>query len=169
MMIEDLTDAVGRYLWLQRHLAESLRLWGVDEEDGAVAVYLHQAARRFAEHGSGWEALLADSPALRAAERVRAPSPGWEELFRGTATGTSDRLVVLLHVVLPRMRASLERFATQLGDVAEAAEGRFCAIVAEDLQGIEARGLALLDERATAPSQRRMAARLGRRLADLSC
>ena len=169
MMIEDLTDAVGRYVWLQRHLAESLRLWGVGEEDGAVAVYLHRTARRFAEHGTGWEALLADSPALGAAERVNAPSPGWEDLFRGAATGTSDRLVVLLHVVLPRMRASLERFAAQLGDVAEAAEGRFCAIVAEDLQGIEARGLTLLDERATAPSQRRMAARLGRRLADLSC
>lgn len=169
MMIEDLTDAIGRYLWLQRHLAESLSLWGDGEEDGAVAVYLHQTARRFAEHGSGWEALLADSPALGAVERVRAPSQGWEELFRGTATGTSDRLVVLLHVVLPRMRASLERFASQLGEVAEAAEGRFCAIVAEDLQGIEARGLTLLDERATAPSRRRMAATLGRRLADLSC
>ncbi|MCY4102641.1 MAG: hypothetical protein OXG55_05140 [bacterium] len=169
MMIEDLTDSVGRYVWLQRHLAESLRLWGVGEKDGAVAVYLHQTARRFAEHGTDWEALLADSPALGATERVRAPSPGWEELFRGAATGTSDRLVVLLHVVLPRLRSSLERFAAQLGDVAEAAEGRFCAIVAGDLQGIEARGLALLDERATAPSQRRMAARLGRRLADLSC
>ena len=124
MMIEDLTDAVGRYVWLHRHLAESLRLWGADEEDGAVAVYLHRTARRLAEHGAGWEALLADSPALGAAERVRAPSPGWEELFRGAATGTSDRLVVLLAVVLPRMRASLERFAAQLGDVAEAAEGR---------------------------------------------
>ncbi len=169
MMIEDLTDAVGRYVWLQRHLAESLRLWGAGEEDGAVAVYLHRTARRFAEHAAGWEALLADSPALEAAERVRAPSPGWEELFRGAATGASDRLVVLLHVVLPRMRASLERFAASLGDVAEAAEARFCAIVAEDLQRIEARGLTLLDERVAAPSRRRMAARLGGRLADLSC
>ncbi|MCY3663149.1 MAG: hypothetical protein OXH28_10080 [bacterium] len=169
MMIEDLTGAVGRYVWLQRHLAESLRLWSAGEADAAVAVYLHRTARRFAEHATGWEALLADSPALEAVERIRAPSPGWEELFRGAATGTSDRLVVLLHVVLPRMRASLDRFATQLGDVAEAAEARFCAVVAGDLEGIEARGLALLDERATAPSQRRMAARLGGRLADLSC
>ena len=169
MMIEDLTDALGRYVWLQRRLAESLSSWGAGEEDAAVAVYLHEAARRFAEHSAGWESLLADSPALRAAERVRAPSPGWEELFRGTATGTSDRLVILLHVVLPRMRASLERFAQQLGDVAEAAERRLCANVAEDLGVIEARGRLLLDERAPAPSQRRMAATLGRRLADLSC
>lgn len=168
-MIEELTDAVGRYVWLQRRLAESLRVWGAGEEDAAVAVYLHRTARRFAEHRAGWEALLADSPALGAAERIRAPSPGWEELFRGAATGTSDRLIVLLHVVLPRMRASLDRFAARLGDVAEAAEARFCAVVAADLQGTEARGRALLDERAPAPSQRRMAATLGRRLADLSC
>ena len=169
MMIEDLTDALGRYVWLQRHLAESLGFWGVDEDDAAVAVYLHEAARRFGAHSEGWEALLADSPALRAAERVRAPSPGWEEVFRGVSTGTSNRLVVLLHVVLPRLRASLERFATQLGDVAEVAEGRFCAIVAEDLRVIEERGLSLLDERAQAPSRRRMAATLGKRFAELSC
>ncbi|MDE0652654.1 MAG: hypothetical protein OXI26_03280 [bacterium] len=169
MMIEDLTDALGRYVWLQRHLGESLRFWSDGEDDGAVAVYLHEVARRFVEHSAGWEALLADSPALGAAERVRAPSPGWEELFRGTATGTSDRLVILLHVVLPRMRASLERFAGQLGDVAEAAEARFCATVAQDLGTIEERGRELLDVRATAPSQRRMSATLGRRLAELSC
>lgn len=169
MMIEDLSDALGRYVWLQRHLGESLRSWGDGEDDGAVTVYLHEVARRFGDHSAGWEALLADSPALGAAERVRTPSPGWEELFRGASTGTSDRLVVLLHVVLPRVRASLERFATQLGDVAEAAEARFCAIVTEDLRAIEERGRLLLDERATAPSQRRMSARLGRRLADLSC
>ena len=169
MMIEDLTDALGRYVWLQRHLGESLRFWGNSEDDGAVTVYLHEVARRFGDHSAGWEALLADSLALDAAERVRAPSPGWEELFRGASTGTSDRLVILLHVVLPKLRASLERFAGQLGDVAEAAEARFCAIVAEDLRAIEERGRILLDERATAPSRRRMSARLGRRLADLSC
>ncbi len=169
MMIEDLSDAVGRYVWLQRHLAQSLRSWGDGEDDGAVAVYLHGVARRFGDHSAGWEALLADSPALAAAERVRAPSPGWDDLFRGASTGTSDRLVILLHVVLPRLRASLERFAGQLGEVAEAAEERFCTIVAEDLRTIEERGRLLLDERATAPSQRRMSARLGRRLAELSC
>ena len=169
MMIEDLTDALGRYVWLQRHLGESLRFWGPDEEDAAVAVYLHEVARRFSDHSAGWEALLADSPALRAAERVQAPSPGWDDLFRGASTGTSERLVILLHVVLPRVRASLERFATQLGEVAEAGEARFCSIVVEDLRTIEERGRLLLDERATAPSQRRMSARLGRRLADLSC
>lgn len=169
MMIEDLSDSLGRYVWLQRHLGESLRFWGQAEDDGAVTVYLHEVARRFGDHSAGWEALLADSPALGAAERVRAPSPGWEELFRGTSTGTSDRLVVLLHVVLPRLSASLERFAGQLGDMAEAAEARYCAIVVEDLRSIEERGRQLLDERATAPSQRRMSARLGSRLADLSC
>lgn len=169
MMIEDLTDAVGRYLWLQQHLGASLRFWGHGEEDGAVAVYLHGAARRFGEHSAGWEALLSDSPNLRPSERVQAPSPGWEELFRGTSTGTSDRLVVLSHVVLPRLIASLERFAAQLGDVAEAAEARFCAIVVTDLRAIEERGRELLDERVTEPSRRRMSATLGRRLADLSC
>ncbi len=169
MMIEDLNDALGRYVWLQRHLGESLGFWCTDEDDAAVAVYLYEVARRFDEHSVGWEALLADSPALRAAERVRPPSPGWDELFRGVATGTSDRLVILLHVVLPKMRASLERFAAGLGDTAEVAEGRFCAIVAEDLRAIEERGHSLLDERAQAPSQRRMAATLGQRLADLSC
>ena len=169
MMIEDLSDALGRYVWLQRHLGGSLRSWSQGEDDGAVTVYLHEVARRFDDHSAGWEALLADSRALGAAERVRAPSPGWEELFRGASTGTSDRLVILLHVVLPRVRASLERFAGQLGDVAEAAEARFCAIVIEDLRAIEERGRLLLDERATAPSQRRMSARLGSRLADLSC
>ena len=168
-MIEDLSDALGRYVWLQRHLGESLRFWGHGEDDEAVAVYLHEVARRFGDHSAGWEALLADSPALGAAERVRAPSPGWEELFRGASTGTSDRLVILLHVVLPKVRASLERFAGRLSDVAEAAEARFCAIVVTDLRAIEERGRLLLDERATAPSRRRMSARLGRRLADLSC
>ena len=143
--------------------------WGRDEDDGAVSVYLYEVARRFGDHSAGWEALLADSPALGAAERVRAPSPGWEELFRGASTGTSDRLVILLHVVLPRVRASMERFAGQLGDVAEAAEARFCAIVVEDLRAIEERGRLLLDERATEPSRRRMSARLGSRLAELSC
>ena len=169
MMIEDLSDALGRYVWLWRHLGESLRLWSRDEDDGALAVYLHEVARRFGDHSDGWEALLADSPALGAAERVRAPSPGWEELFRGASTGTSDRLVILLHVVLPRMRSSLERFAGQLGEVSEAAEARFCAIALNDLRAIEERGRLLLDERATAPSRRRMAARLGGRLADLAC
>lgn len=169
MMIEELTDSVGRYLWLQRHLAAALEDWRADETDGAVAVYTHGLARRCAQHCAGWEGLLADSPALGAADRVQAPSPGWDGLFEGDAGGTQEHLVTLLHVVLPRLLASLERFSTQLGDVAEAAEKRFCSIVVHDLQAELARGMLLLDQRAAAPSQRRLAAALGRRLADLSC
>ena len=169
MMIEELTDAVGRYLWLQRHLAAALETWRAGETDAAVAVYTHGLARRCAQHSAGWEGLLADSPALSAADRVQAPSAGWDGLFEGDAGGTQEHLVTLLHVALPRLLASLERFGTQLGAVAEAAEKRFCSIVVSDLQAELARGLLLLDRRAAAPSQRRLAAALGRRLADLSC
>ena len=169
MMIEDLTDSVGHYVWLHRQLAESVASWAAGEADAPVSVYLHGAARRFVQHSSGWEALLADSPALAATERVRAPSPGWEELFRAASADTSERLVTLLHVVLPRMLASLDRLSGELGEVADGAERRFCAIANEDLRVLEERGRSLLDERAPAPSQRRMAATLGRRHADLSC
>ena len=169
MMIEELTDAVGGYAWLQRHLAGVLHSWRGDERDAGVAVYLHSAARRFEQHSAGWEALLADSPALAASERVRAPSPGWDQLFGRTANGTAERLVILLHIVLPRMLISLERFAGQLGEVSEAAEQRFCVAVATDLRAQQSRGLALLDERTPAPSQRRLSAALGRGLVDLSC
>ena len=169
MMIEGLTDAVGGYAWLHRHLADALHSWSAGESDAEVAVYLHSTARRFERHSAGWEALLADSPALAASERVRAPSPGWEQLFGGTTGGTAERLVILLHIVLPRILISLERFAGQLGEVSEAAEQRFCAAVATDLRAEQSRGLALLDERTPAPSRRRLSAALGRRLADLSC
>ena len=169
MMIEHLTDSVGRYLWLQRHLAAALENWRADEPDAAVAVYTHGLARRCVEHSAGWEGLLADSPALEAVDRVQAPSAGWDGLFEGDAGGTQEHLVTLLHVVLPRLLASLERFGGQLGDVAEAAEKRFCSVVVRDIQAESARGMLLLDQRATAPSQRRLAAALGRRLADLSC
>lgn len=169
MMIEELTDALGGYVWLQRNLAAGLHSWRAVESDAEVAVYLHSAACRFEQHGTGWEALLADSPALAASERVRAPSPGWEQVFDGAAGGTAERLVILLHVVLPRMLISLERFAAQLGEVSEAAEQRFCAGVASDLAAQQSRGLALLDERTPVPSRRRLSAALGRRLADLSC
>ena len=169
MMIDELTDAVGGYVWLQRNLADALHSWRAGESDAEVVVYLHSAARRFEQHSAGWEALLADSPALAAAERVRPPAPGWDQLFEGTISGTAERLVVLLHIVLPRMLISLERFAGQLGEVSEAAERRFCAAVATDLRAQQSRGVALLDERTPAPSQRRLSAALGRRLADLSC
>ncbi len=169
MMIEELTDALGGYVWLQRNLADGLHSWRAVESDAEVAVYLHSTACRFEQHGAGWEALLADSPALAASERVRAPSPGWEQVFDGAASGTAERLVILLDVVLPRMLISLERFAAQLGEVSEAAEQRFCAGVASDLAAQQSRGLALLDERTPAPSRRRLSAALGRRLADLSC
>ena len=169
MMIEELTDSVGRYLWLQRRLAAALETWRAGETDAAVAVYAHGLARRCAQHGAGWEGLLADSPALDAADRVQAPSAGWDGLFEGDAGGTQEHLVTLLHVALPRLVASLERFGTQLDDVAEAAEKRFCCIVVRDLQAALAQGMLLLDQRAAAPSQRRLAAALGRRLADLSC
>ena len=169
MMIEELTDALGGYVWLQRNLSDGLNSWRAGESDAGVAVYLHSSARRFEQHSAGWEALLADSPALAASERVRAPSPGWEQVFDGAASETTERLVILLHVVLPRMLISLERFAAQLGEVSEAAEQRFCAGVASDLRAQQSRGLALLDERMPAPSRRRLGAALGKRLADLSC
>lgn len=169
MMIEELNDSLGRYVWLQRNLAEGLETWRARESDAAVAVYIGVLARRYAEHSDGWESLLADSPALRASERVQAPSPGWDGLFRGDAGGTQEHLVTLLQVVLPRLLASLERFAGRLGEVAEAAEKRYCAIVVGDLRAQQERGQILLDERAGAPNQRRLAAVLRRRLADLSC
>ena len=180
MLIEDLSDAVGRYVWLQRRLAEWLRApdgsvataAGCDDaSDGAqraaVLVYLHGAARRFAAHSAGWEALLADSPALAAKERVRAPSPGWEEL--DAALSASDRLAVLVRVVLPRLSASLERFAGGLNDVAEAAEARFCAIAAADLRDLGDRGMALLNRQMPESAQREAAETLAQRLAGLSC
>ena len=169
MMIEELTDSIGRYLWLQRHLAAALENWRAGENDTATAVYTHGLARRCAQHSAGWEGLLADSPALGAADRVQAPSAGWGGLFEGGAGGTQEHLVTLLHIVLPRLLASLERFGAQLGDVAEAAEKRFCSIVVHDLQAELARGMLLLDQRAAAPSRRRPDAAPDRRLADLSC
>ncbi|MCE2525290.1 MAG: hypothetical protein J4F99_04860 [Acidimicrobiia bacterium] len=169
MIIEDLNDALGGYAWLQRNLADALHSWRGAESDAEVATFLHSTARRFEQHSAGWEALLADSPALAASERVRPPSPGWEQLFDGAATETAERLVVLIHVVLPRMLTSLERFAGHLGEVSEAEEQRFCAAVTTDLRAQQSRGVALLDQRTPAPSQRRLSAALGRRLADLSC
>lgn len=169
MMIEELTDSVGRYAWLQRHLADALETWCAGESDPGVAVYIHGLARRCRQHSAGWEDLLADSPALEANGRMQAPSPGWDGLFRTDAGGTQEHLVTLLHVVLPRLLASLDRFSGRLGEVAEATEKRFCAIVVEDLRNELASGMPVLDERAGTPSQRKLAAALGRRLADLSC
>lgn len=169
MMIEELTDSVGRYAWLQRNLAEALEAWCSAEGDPEVAVYLHGLARRCRAHSAGWEHLLADSPALEASGRVKAPSPGWEGLFRTDAGGTQEHLVTLLDIVLPRLLASLERFGARLGDVAEAAEKRFCGIVVEDLRAQSASGVPVIDRRAGTPSRREPAAGLGRRLADLSC
>lgn len=183
MLIEDLTAAVGRYVWLQRALAEWLSAPGASvdgaagvraastADDGpraAVLVYLHGVARRFDAHSAGWESLLADSPALAAPGQVRAPSPGWDELA-DAACGDSDRLTALVGVVLPRLSASLERFADGLDGVAEAAEARFCAIVAEDLRDLAARGAALLNQQVPEAAQRRATVTLERRLAGLSC
>ncbi len=168
MTIHELTDALGRYVWLARCLAAALDDWDVDEEDAAVVVYLHTLARRCEDHGACWEALLADSPALGAAERVRPPSPGWEDVFRAESAGTSERLVALLHVVLPRLLASLEDFAGRLGPVAEAPEQRVCAAITDDLRALLARGGLVLDEQIPAPQQRRLTAAIGVRLADLS-
>jgi hypothetical protein len=169
MMIDELTDSVGCYVWLQRNLAEALEAWCVVESDPEVVVYLHGLARRCRAHSAGWEDLLADSPALEASGRVQAPSPGWEGLFRTDAGGTQEHLVTLLHVVLPRLLASVERFGGRLGEVAEAAEKRFCGVVVEDLRAQLANGVPVLDQRAGATSRRKMAAALSRRLADLSC
>ena len=167
--IHELTDALGGYVWLSRRLAVELGAWGADEAEASVAVYLHTLARRCADHGACWEALLAESPALEAAERVRPPSVGWEGLFRAESAGTAERLVTLLHVVLPRLLVSLEDFAARLGPVAEAPEQRACAIVIDDLRALRGRGVLLLDEQVPAPQQRRLAAALGQRLAGLSC
>ncbi len=171
MLIEGLTTAIGGYVWQQRQLAESLSSWVDLTDDAEVAVYLHGTARRFASHSTGWEELLADSPALAAAERVRAPSPEWDGLFKDAASSTqdtSDRLVLLVHIVLPRLLASLEKFSGELNGVHAAAEQRFCAIVAQDLSAIAERGQALLAERPPVASQQQLASTLGRRLADLA-
>ena len=169
MMIEELTDSVGHYAWLQRNLAETLETWCAGESDPGVAVYLHGLARRCRQHSAGWEALMADSPALEAGRRVQAPSPGWDGLFGSDAGGTQEHLVTLLHIVLPRLLASLERFGGRLGEVAEAAEKRFCTIVVEDLRAQLVGGTPVLDQRAGATSQRKLTAVLGQRLSDLSC
>ena len=162
MLIEDLNSALGGYIWLARRTAQSLGPRPEQPEgqsEAAVAVCLHTAARRFAQHGAGWEALAADSPALAAQTRVRAPSEGWDELFEhllDPAVTDLQRLAMLVEVLLPRIEGSLEQFAAQLGDVAEAAEARFCAIVRQDLAALSARGSALLDE--LRPSESRPAA-----------
>ena len=142
MLIEDLTAAIGRYVWLQRHLAGCLQDWATADgsADGAVAVYLHSTARRFADHSDAWEGLLADSPALAAAGQVRPPEPPPESL---PAAGSPECLPVLVNVVLPRLADSVERFASGLGRIAEAAEARHSAIVVRDLRCIEARGRSL--------------------------
>ena len=167
--LHELTDVLGRYVWLSRRLAVELGAWGADEAEAPVAVYLHTLARRCSDHGASWEALLADSPALEAAERVRPPSVGWDEMFRAESAGTAERLVTLLHVVLPRLLVLLEDFAARLDPVAEAPEQRACAIVIDDLRALRGRGVLLLDEQVPAPQQRRLAAAIGQRLASLSC
>ena len=167
--IRELTDALGCYVWLSRRLAAALGDWGTDEVEPPVAVYLHALARRCSDHGACWEALLADSPALEATESVRPPSVGWDEVFRAESAGTAERLVTLLHIVLPRLLVSLEEFAARLGPVAEAPEQRACAIVIDDLRALRDRGVLLVDEQVPAPQQRRLAAVMGRRLAGLSC
>lgn len=169
LTIHELTEAIGCYVWLSRHLAALLDGWRAGETDPTLAVYLHTLARRLDDHGATWQALLADSPALDAARSVRPPSEGWDELFGAESPGTSGRLVTLVHVVLPLLLTSLEDFARSLGPVAEAAEGRHCDIVTDDLRSQRNRGGTLLDERVAAPTQRRLAAVLRRRFANLSC
>ena len=155
MMIEDLTDAVAGYVWLQRSLAAALHSWRAREPDAEAAVFLHSTARTCEQHAAGWEALLADSPALAAPERVRPPSepaadglePGAAGLFEGAAGDAAGRLANLTNVVLPRLLASFEQFGARLSDVAEAPEKRFCAIVVGDLRAALERGTLLADRR----------------------
>ncbi|MCY3925100.1 MAG: hypothetical protein OXG52_06270 [bacterium] len=148
MMIEDLTDAVAGYVWLQRSLAAALHSWRAREPDAEAAVFLHSTARTCEQHAAGWEALLADSPALAAPERVRPPSePGADGLTPGAAGDAAGRLANLTNVVLPRLLASFEQFGARLSDVAEAPEKRFCAIVVGDLRAALERGRLLADRR----------------------
>ncbi len=150
--LEHLVPAIGGLAWIAGRLFELEGRWAEAMADPAAVLHLAEHSRHHGWHVELWQGTLPDSPALAAADHVRAPA-GWAEAFdRAEATTDHDaaRLACLYRVLVPRLAGLLGGLQAGLigpGDAAIARTAGFViADVDRDLRGGSARLAATLGD-----------------------
>ena len=139
MEIERLADACGGLAWISERLFEvegRLAAGIVDGEplDARTRSLLARSSRRYGQHAQWWRDALPDSPALAGVDRVRPPTPAWEQLFdRIELVAPADAVTALYEEALPQLALLIENLGQELSPISDGAVIRTNRMVAADL------------------------------------
>jgi hypothetical protein len=140
LTLDESTDRLAGNVAIDEALFAVVGSWSADEPDPGMRVVFATVSRLFGEHSQEARAVLPDSPALRAAERVVVPDDWADRLSAlDNASGRSATLVEVVAARSERDAATVDRLTT----VADAPVLRLLARTRLDHD----HALALLDQR----------------------
>ncbi len=144
--LDVLADRLGALAWISDALFVLQGRWAETMADDRTVEHLATASRHKGWHVELLVDLLPDSPALRGADRIVAPS-GWEVavLLGADAVGDPARLAVLYRALVPRVVGQVARTRTCASGPGDATIARMLGFVATDLVNDLVTGSALLD------------------------
>lgn len=150
--IETLADRCGSLAWMCDALFGLEGRWAALLETDAAVVHLATHSRHLGEHADRLRAMLPDSPALRAHERL-VPPPGWVDAIDLAEAITTDhdgrlgdavRLGVLYRGLVPRLAGSVAVARSEASGPGASAVARVLRQLDDDVHGDLAGGSALL-------------------------
>ena len=128
---------LGALAWVSRQLFEIEGRWAASMGEPAAVAHLATHSRHHGWHATLWTEALPDSPALRAASLVEAPSTEWVAAM-AVAAGADEapdatKLAILYRGLVPRARSLVAELEDAIQGPGSPQISRVIGLVCPDL------------------------------------